>query len=70
MTAKTVQIMNVVPSHPGRGEPSRITAYVLLEYIKSQPLASQELTEDAALKLASQILAAVMAVRTANRTPR
>jgi hypothetical protein len=63
MTAKQISVLNAVPVHPGRGEPSYIALYVTLDYLKNTPIASEVLSENDALKLAEQLIHAVNIMR-------
>ena len=55
---RNISILNVVPVHPHRGEPSRIEITIDLG-LKSGEVASEVLTGDKALKLAEQLVHAV-----------
>ena len=59
---RSIEILNVLPTHPGRGGPSKIVMTVVLRYLKSEPVEQIELSPFAAVLLIEQLSKALRVV--------
>jgi hypothetical protein len=59
--SRTVEILNVTPRHPGRGEPSEIVMAVVLRYLRGEPVEAVVLTRQKAVELIEQLARAIRA---------
>lgn len=59
MTLPRVEIMGVHPIHPGRGEPSRIEAAIVLRHLRAEPVVTVILTPAKAIELIEQLAIAI-----------
>lgn len=63
---RRIRLLNIRPVHE-RGEPSRITLNLGLEYLKGMPVATIDLSEDEALRLAEAAIRAVIICQESRR---
>ena len=60
---RNIEVLNVTPRHPGRGEPSQIELALVLRYLKGQPVEIVVLTPEKAIELIEQLAHAVRFAR-------